>query len=103
MNPYIVSAQEGDKKIEGDFKGLKAAQFFDKLEKQVPYKFYYDSAQLDSLDVQVTAKGQTLTELLQEAFKGTDIRFSIDSDRNVFITRKLQVVTDLPKKYFCSQ
>src|SRR6266498_82684 len=97
---YIVSAQEGDNKIEGDFKGLTAIQFFNKLEKQVPYKFYYDSLQLDSLNVQVTAKGLTLPELLKEVFKGTDIHFLIDQYKNVFITKKLQFVTELPKDFF---
>ncbi len=98
--PCIVSAQEGNNKIEGDFKGLTAVQFFEKLEKQATYKFYYNAAQLDSLNVQVIAKGQTLPELLKEVFKGTDIYFSIDEYRNVFITRKLQIVTDLPKDFF---
>jgi len=97
---YIASAQEDDNKIEGDFKGLTAIQFFNKLEKQVPYKFYYDSLQLDSLNVQVTAKGLTLPELLKEVFKGTDIHFLIDQYKNVFITKKLQFVTELPKDFF---
>jgi len=80
--PFIAFAQQGNNKIEGDFKGLTAAQFFEKLEKLAPYKFYYDSAQVDSLDIQVTANGQTLQELLKEAFKGTDIHYQETSDSN---------------------
>src|SRR6266496_6669457 len=95
-----VSAQDDGNKIEGDFKGLSAIQFFNKLEKLGPYKFYYDANQLDSFIVQVTAKGEALTDLLNKAFKDTDLHFSIDDDKNVFITRKLQIVTDLPKGFF---
>jgi CarboxypepD_reg-like domain/TonB-dependent Receptor Plug Domain len=99
--PAIVFSQgEGGGKVEGDFTGLTMAQFFNKLEKQVPYKFYYDAVQLDSFIVQLIAKGETLPELLKEAFKGTDIHFSIDGNKNIFITRKLQIVTDLPKDFF---
>jgi CarboxypepD_reg-like domain/TonB-dependent Receptor Plug Domain len=96
--PAIVLSQEGkDKKIEGDFSGLTMSAFFLKLEKQAPYKFYYDAVQLDSFNVQVIARGQTLPDLLTEAFKGTDIHFSIDPDGNVFIVRKWLVMTNLPK------
>src|SRR6266404_6308371 len=99
--PSVVFSQEGNTdKIIGDFKGLTPVQFFDKLEKQVPYKFYYDTAQLDSFNVQITAKGETLTDFLTEAFKGTDIHFSIERNKNIFITKKLQIVTDLPKDFF---
>jgi hypothetical protein len=95
-----LSAQDSGNKIEGDFKGLTAIQFFNKLEKLAPYKFYYDADQLDSFIVQVTAKGEALRDLLNKAFKDTDIHFSIDDYKNVFITRKLQIETDLPKGFF---
>lgn len=99
--PIFVFPQIGnEKKIEGDFNGLSMVQFFDKLGKQVSYKFYYDALQLDSFRVQITAKGETLSDLLKNAFKGTDIHFSIDKDKNVFITRRLQLIIDLPGNLF---
>lgn len=102
--PSMIFSQEGNTdKIKGDFKGLTMVQFFNKLEKQVPYKFYYDAPQLDSVSVELTAKDETLSELLKEAFKGTDIHFSIDSNKNIFITKRLQIVTDLPKDFFVNR
>lgn len=99
--PSIVFPQGGKAdKIEGDFEALTMIQFFNKLEKQVSCKFYYNTIQLDSFKVQVTAKGETLNEFLKEAFKGTDLHFSIDVYKNIFITRKLQIVTDLPDDFF---
>jgi hypothetical protein len=99
--PAVVFPQERNtEKIEGDFKGLTLVQFFNKLENQVPYQFYYDAVQLDSFRIELTAKGETLPELLKEAFKGTDIHFSVDGHKNVFITRKLQIVNDLPNDFF---
>ena len=90
-------AQEAkEKKIQGEFNQLSLPEFFSRLEKQVPYKFYYDAAQLDSFSVQVTAHDQTLEQLLTQAFKGTDVVFSIDAEGNVFIARKWLVTTRLP-------
>lgn len=95
------SQETGSVRINGDFRKMKLPEFFDNLEQKTPYKFYYDVLQLDSFTVDLTIKDQSLEQVLQEAFKGTDIRFSTDSNyKNIFITRKLTVITELPENFF---
>src|SRR5689334_11144868 len=86
-------------RINMNFVNVKPAVFFTELEKQVPCKFYYDIDKLDSVTVSLTASNMPLKDVLTEAFKGTDIHFSI-ARNNVFITRGLTVITDLPQNIF---
>jgi len=96
-----ICAQQTEPKIEDNFDNIKLPEFFSRLEKKAPYKFYYDAVQLDTFLLQLSVKDLTLTQVLQQAFKGTDIHYSIDSSlKNIYITRKLSIVTDLPKGYF---
>ena len=97
-----IKSQEALKiKIDDSFDSVSTRDFFSRLEKKVPYKFYYNPAQLDSFVINLTVQGKTLPEVLQEAFKATDIHFSIDSSsKNIFITRRLSVVTELPPMFF---
>ncbi|HET6766396.1 MAG TPA: carboxypeptidase-like regulatory domain-containing protein [Chitinophagaceae bacterium] len=88
-------------KIDDNFDNVSATEFLNRLEKKTSYRFYYNAVQLDTLIVQLNVKGLTLEEVLQEAFKKTDILFSIDSsDRNVFVSKKNSVVTELPQGLF---
>jgi hypothetical protein len=97
----VLSQQPADTKISGDFDNVKLAEFFRRLEQQASYKFYYDISQLDSFVLRLNVREQTLSQVLQEAFKGTDIRFSIDNNgRNVYITKGLTIITELPKDLF---
>ena len=88
-------------KIDDSFNNISLTEFFNRLEKKIPYKFYYNSVQLDTFILKLTVQDKTLPEVLQEAFKATDILFSIDNNnKNIFITRKLLIVTELPKGFF---
>lgn len=100
ISGHLFAQQIGSAKVEGNFEGLTLVSFFDRLEKQLSCKFYYDAAKLDSVTVKVSATGQPLSELLKEVFKGTDIQFSIDARNNIFITKGQALLTDLPKGFF---
>lgn len=84
-------------KITDEFNNVSLSDFFNRLEKKVPYKFYYNNRQSDSLIIQLQVKDLTLTQTLQEAFKGTDIKFAIDTlCKCIYITKKSVIVTELP-------
>ncbi|MEO5564952.1 MAG: carboxypeptidase-like regulatory domain-containing protein [Chitinophagaceae bacterium] len=101
--PRIAVSQDvATARINGNFQGMQPAAFFTELEKQVSCRFYYDLDKLDSFVVNVTAKDLPLKDVLTEAFKGTDIRFSIDDNKNIFVTKTQMVVTELPKNFFQS-
>ncbi|HEX6847931.1 MAG TPA: TonB-dependent receptor [Chitinophagaceae bacterium] len=97
-----VESQEAHKiKIDDSFENVSPTDFFSRLEKKISYKFYYNPAQLDSFVINLSVQGKTLPEVLQEAFKATDILFSIDSSsKSIFITRRLSIVTELPPGLF---
>lgn len=93
-------AQETNVKITEHFNNVSLSEFFNRLEKKVPYKFFYTS-QLDSFIIDLDVKDLTLPQTLQQAFKATDIRYAIDSSlKYIYITRKIQVLTDLPAGFF---
>jgi hypothetical protein len=86
--------------ISGDFNNLPVDSFLLQIEKNTPYHFFYDVKQLDSFRVAVSAKDETVFQVLQKAFLNTDILFSMDAQNRVFITRKVQLLTSLPPDFF---
>lgn len=99
----VTRVQSQEQKISADFQEIRLPEFFNRLEQQVPYKFYYDALQLDSFTLRLSVKDMTIGQVLQEAFKNTDIHFSIDNlYRNIYITRKVAIVTELPKDMFAT-
>jgi len=86
--------------ISGTFEHLPATQFFQQIEQQSPYFFYYDSTQLDSVTVNLTVKNLPLGEVLKQAFQNTDVQFAEDPQNRVFITRKIPILASLPAGFF---
>jgi len=100
---YSVRAQEpASIKINGEFNNVSATEFFKGLEVLIPsYKFYYDASKLDSFTVKLSITNLSLTEVLEAAFKGTDIQFAVDTlSKNIFITQKVKIYTELPDNFF---
>src|ERR1700750_2006395 len=66
------------------------------LERQTGYRFFYDTADLDTTKIDVKADHQPFTKVLNEAFTGTGLSFSVSRYRQVFITKGDAIHTDLP-------
>ncbi|HEY0355077.1 MAG TPA: TonB-dependent receptor [Flavisolibacter sp.] len=86
--------------VSGNFRNLGVEAFFQQVEAQTPYYFYYDVKQLDSIRINLDVKDQPLEYVLEQAFKNTDVNFSIDAQNRVFITRKIKLLTSLPPGFF---
>lgn len=86
--------------ISGRFVHLPGVRFFQQIEAKTPYFFYYDRSQLDSVFVNLTVNQQPLTDILRQAFTGTDLQFAVDAQNRVFITRKTSLIPSLPKDFF---
>ncbi len=100
---FAVSANAQDKKdnlISGSFENLSLVEFFQKLESQTTFFFYYNEAHLDSTRVNITAQNEPLQTVLEKVFRNTNLLFSIDSENKVYITKGLKVVTTLPAGFF---
>ncbi|MGN6436911.1 MAG: TonB-dependent receptor [Agriterribacter sp.] len=85
--------------VTGEFRGLKASQFVEQLEKTTGYRFYYDTTAFDSVKVDMVVQQQPLDKVLQLAFDSTDYRFTI-YNQTVFIVRGAPVATTLPDDFF---
>src|SRR5215213_4829047 len=81
--------------ISADFNDITVDSFLLQIEKTTPYHFFYDAKQLDSFRIAVSAKDEPVSDVLKKAFLNTDILFSIDAQNRVFITRKVQLITNL--------
>lgn len=92
--------QDTNPRITGEFTNLKFKEFVVKIEEQSDYRFYFDANQLDSLIVNVRASRKPLNEILQEIFKDTEFRYSIDDNAYVYVTLHNPIITDLPGYFF---
>lgn len=98
----IAAAAKGQSPslVSGHFVNLPVQKFFQQVEAQTPYYFYYDSTQLDSLVVNILVHDQPVPDVLQKVFRGTDLQFAIDEQNRVFITKKILLQASLPPNYF---
>lgn len=96
LGTAALGQEPKDTLITGSFEKVKLTQFFQQVEARTPYYFYYDISQVDSIEVTLSVTEQPLSKVLATVLKGTDIRFSIDRQQKVYLTRNLQIVTTLP-------
>jgi len=75
-------------------------EFVKGIENASQIRFYYDSSELDSLQVNVEVHGISLTQILKQIFQNSPYRFSIDNQSRVFLSKDVEVQTTLPQGYF---
>jgi len=101
---FYATSVSGQKKsstlITVNFDSLKIDGFVKQLESQTGYTYYYNEKDFDSISFSISAKEQTLEEVLKQAFADKDLFFSIDADNHVFLTKGKQVKTELPAGFF---
>jgi hypothetical protein len=66
-----------------------------RIEASLPVRFFYNAAQFDSLDVDLTVKNAPLDQLLDRLFRNTAFHYAIDEDGNVFLTKGWLINTGL--------
>lgn len=82
-----------------DFDHINRDSLLRELERQTGYRFYYDTADFDSTRVDIHATQEPLAKVLNQVFSGTGIRWSIDRQHHVFIT-KGEAIAGLPPDFF---
>lgn len=99
----IADAQQKQEiPISGTFKDLSWASFFQQIEAQSPYYFYYDITQLDSTTVNLTVQNEPLKSVLTKAFQNTGLLCAIDNENKVYVTKGITITTSLPDGFFKS-
>ncbi len=97
---FQALAQSPEPVVSGKFEHLSLGKFIDELSKPLGYKFYFDAAQRDSLDISIEVRSVTLDSALSMAFRNTPYYFAIDhSGRHVFITYNRPITTALSEAW----
>ncbi len=99
---YLCAQENKPVLVTGSFENLTLQQFFQKIESQAPCFFYYDEKQLDSILVNLVADKEPIQQLLEKAFRTTSLKFSIDKDNKIYVTKGIKLVTTLPSDFFSS-
>jgi hypothetical protein len=94
-----VTAQN-QKLISGNFAGYHFPQLVREIEKQTSYHIYYDSTDTDSLEIKLNANEMTLQQVFDAVFKGTDVHYAVGNENNVFVSKRYNIQTTLPKNFF---
>ena len=98
---YGFAAFTQDQKlISGNFTGYRFVQFVQEIESQTPYHIFYDSADTDSLELQLNANGLTIQEIFDTIFKHTNIRYTLGPENQVFVTKQYTIQSTFPKNFF---
>jgi hypothetical protein len=86
--------------VEVELSSASFEELIRKLEEQTSYKFFYRSGWTDSLKVSVSAKNKTVEDVLKEALASTDLKFAVDANNNVFLTKGREIMAKMPTDFF---
>ncbi|MGY6744632.1 MAG: TonB-dependent receptor [Cecembia sp.] len=95
--PLHAQVQE---KISGLFPGIPFPRFTQQVTSMTGYRFYFSPDDLQDFQVNISAKDNTLSQILEAVFDQTDFKFSIDSEKRVFITKYQPLDLKLAKDFF---
>jgi len=84
--------------VKTDSAGIE--KFANEIEKQTGFRFFYDTARLDSVVITIDAQNQPLTKVLELAFAGNDVFYTIDESKHIFLTRGRPLNLLLPEGFF---
>jgi hypothetical protein len=87
------------KTISGQFNSLSFDQFVSQVEQQTGYHFLYKTEWTDSLSITLNITNEKLDKVLDMAFAGTDLHYSI-YENNIYVIKGKQLLTDLPVDFF---
>src|SRR5665213_887279 len=79
--------QAGNNLVTGNFNEVTFPEFFQKIEKQTLFHFYYDPAQFDTITITINVSNAHLPSVLDKVFSNTDWHYIIDNENQVFITK----------------
>lgn len=92
MCQYSIMAQSENRElISGLFLGISFERFVAQVESNTSYRFYYKSQDILELRVNMSAENNSLSDILSTLFSNTELKFFIDDNQNVYITKGVLV------------
>lgn len=95
-----VMAQGDKDRVSLDFQHAPMADVLKEVEKQTGYRFFYDTAELDTNKIDIKVDQQPWQQVMTQIFNGTENTWSIDRYRHVFIVKGEAIATGLPPGFF---
>ncbi len=92
-----LAANDGDIHFSGNYKDVSFEDFVRDLEQKTDVKFRYRPEWVEGITISASGTNLSLSEILEKTFSGTKTFFYIDEDHNVFITRGVRLITELPE------
>ncbi len=92
-------AQE-ENRISGFFPGISFGRFAELVEKETSYRFFFKENDVAGLTVNLQASNDKLEDVLGVIFIKTDLKFSVSTQREVFISKGEKLQVDFLPNYF---
>ncbi len=94
----MLFGQEADR-ISGFFPGTSFSRFVELVEEQTSYRFYFKESELSEITVNLQANRDRLEDVLGVIFAKTNFKFSISSQKEVFISKGEKLLVSFPPDY----
>src|SRR6478735_5981203 len=91
---------ENEVLISGDFTSKRLPQIFQEIEQKTSYKFYYNPAAIDSVQIGIVVTEKSVPEILTMLFNNTDLHFTIDASKHVYVIQGREIQASLPEDFF---
>lgn len=96
----FTALAQGEKIISGEYSNQPFSNFAVSLEQKTGYKFYFNPAQTDSLIITISFFNKTISDVLDEVFRNSDFRYSMDANHYIYVTLREPILTELPSNFF---
>ncbi len=87
------------KTVTTDLTSARFDELVNVIEQQTSYHLFYKSAWTDSISVTLHVTNEKVSNLLEQALQGTELRYSIVAD-NIYVLKDRQLLTELPADFF---
>jgi hypothetical protein len=96
----LTALAQREKSISGEYSNQTFNNFVTSLEQKTDYKFFFNPSQTDSITITISFSNKTIDAVLDEVFRNSDYRYSIDANHYIYITLREPVLTELPSNFF---
>lgn len=100
LNLLVKAQDTSTPRFSGFYPGIPVDRFFQSLELESPYRFYFRQSDIDDISVNLQATNSTLEELLKTIFTDTEIEYTIGADYSVFLAKGEKLQVELPDDFF---
>ncbi|HMZ45236.1 MAG TPA: carboxypeptidase-like regulatory domain-containing protein [Chitinophagaceae bacterium] len=97
---FSYAKAQNENNITLDLKRASFAEFVQNVEKQTNYFFYYNKVDTDSVFITISVQNATIATVLNTVFENTELYFSIADNKKIFVSRNVQLLTNLGTLFF---